>query len=275
MMEAQDDSTKYQKIVACMKLHLVNLFVKKLVYDSRANPDQDTIEDALEGSGYRIVRLQEGYFDPLNEIIFQNIPLDIMRRNFQNAVEWWTFKAEFQTTEQLFSFFRNSFGHDMTVLSRNGQSKSHNFMAVYGFIFRSSSAPMYQDFAELMTNRGMSGLYISCTGHQGALEGDYGDTKKHFCFIINETSLINDTVSQYFFEVLVPDENSPLQSLCGEVEVRGIRGWILNTCVVVNESLNPVLYGKGDPTNKSVHPFTFRFFPSSQLMVLCRHMSAL
>ena len=28
-----------------------------------------------------------------------------------------------------------------------------------------------------------------------------------------------------------------------------------------NESLNPVLYAKGDPTNKSVHPFTFRFFP--------------
>ena len=35
----------------------------------------------------------------------------------------------------------------------------------------------------------------------------------------------------------------------------------MNTCVITNESLNPVLYAKGDPTNKSVHTFTFRFFP--------------
>ena len=64
-----------------------------------------------------------------------------------------------------------------------------------------------------------------------------------------------------FYEVLVPDETCDIQVLLDGVEVRGKRGWILNKCVILNESLNPIIYMKGDPTNKSVHPFTFRFFP--------------
>ena len=113
-MDSQDDASKYRNIVGCMKLQLVKLFYKKLVYDSRSSSSaQDTIEDVLEESGYRIVRLQEGYFDPLSEIMFQNIPAEILKQNFQNAVEWWTYKAEFETTDQLFNLFNRSFGHEI------------------------------------------------------------------------------------------------------------------------------------------------------------------
>ena len=58
-MDSQDDASKYRNIVGCMKLQLVKLFYKKLVYNSSSSSAQDTIENVLEESGYRIVRLQE------------------------------------------------------------------------------------------------------------------------------------------------------------------------------------------------------------------------
>ena len=104
-------------------------------------------------------------------------------------------------------------------------------------------------------------LFISCQGNQGNLKGDYGATPKHFCFILKERWIVKSGEAVCFYEVLVPDETCDIQVLLDGVEVRGKRGWILNKCVILNESLNPIIYMKGDPTNKSVHPFTFRFFP--------------
>ena len=104
-------------------------------------------------------------------------------------------------------------------------------------------------------------LFISCQGEQGNLQGNYVDTVKHFCFVVKQRWLIQAGESVCFYEVLVPNENFDIQVLTDGVEVRGQRGWILNKCMILNESLNPVLYMKSDPSNKSVHPFTFRFLP--------------
>ena len=144
----------------------------------------------------------------------------------------------------------------MVVTSNNGSQTSQNFAAAYGFIIQSSTVPMYHNYAAKLRTQNMSILCISCAGNQGTLQGNYGDTVKHFAFIIDQACLIKNKVSQHFFEVLVPDAAGPVQFLGGSVHVRGRRGWILNTCVITNESLNPVLYAKGDPTNKSVHPLS-------------------
>ena len=48
-----------------MTLHLSKLILKKLVYDNHsAGVDIAEFEDVLENSGYKIVRLSEGYHDP-------------------------------------------------------------------------------------------------------------------------------------------------------------------------------------------------------------------
>ena len=74
-------------------------------------------EDTFEGSGYRVVRLHEGYHDPLNEIMIGNIPEEVLVRNYQNVVEHWTYRAEFKTMEQLVSFITNLFGQNLVVSS--------------------------------------------------------------------------------------------------------------------------------------------------------------
>ena len=84
-------------------------------------------------------------------------------------------------------------------------------------------------------------LFISCQGNQGNLEGDYGDTLKHFCFILKERWIVKSGEAVCFYEVLVPDETCDIQVLLDGVEVRGKRGWILNKCVILNESLNLII----------------------------------
>ena len=216
----------------------------------------------FEWSGYCLVQLYEGYHDPLNEIILQNIPEEVLTKNYKNVVEYWNFKAEFKTMEQLGNFFKNSFGQNLVVSSRNATQVSANFCGTYGFIIATSSSLEYKQYKSQLNNRNLTPLlFISCQGNQGNLEGDYGDTLKHFCFILKERWIVKSGEAVCFYEVLVPDETCDIQVLLDGVEVRGKRGWILNKCVILNESLNPIIYMKGDPTNKSVHPFTFGFFP--------------
>ena len=58
-----------------------------------------------------------------------------------------------------------------------------------------------------------------------------------------------------------PWKIAPFRWLMNGAEIRGERGWVLNNCILLHESLKPAIYMKSDPTNKTVHPFTFRFFP--------------
>ena len=124
--------------------------------------------------------------------MFQNIPAEIRKQNFQNAVEWWTYKAEFETTDQLFNFFNRCFGHEMVITSNNGSQTSQNFAAAYGFIIQSSTVPMYHNYAAKLRTQNMSILCISCAGNQGTLQGNEGDTVKHFAFIIDQACLIKN-----------------------------------------------------------------------------------
>jgi hypothetical protein len=100
------DALKYRRVVACMKHQILKLFLKKLTYDKSTNNEGENFEDALKNSGYRAVRLQEGYYDPLFELMLEQIPPEILVRNFQNVLEQWTFKAQFKTLKQLSEIFR-------------------------------------------------------------------------------------------------------------------------------------------------------------------------
>ena len=95
-------------------------------------------------------------------------------------------------------------------------------MGVYGFVIGSSTASMYEEFQVRMDALGMTPLEISCEGNQGNLLFDYGDTVKHFAFVLDKRSFSTDgKIEQEFYELLVPLENSPIQVLMDGVEIRG------------------------------------------------------
>jgi hypothetical protein len=73
---------------------------------------------------------------------------------------------------------------------------------------------MYGQWAEILQVQGMEALQVLCQGIQGDLQGDYGDTVKHFALVLDERLLQEGETKQYFVEVLLPSRTAG-----GEVQV--------------------------------------------------------
>ena len=63
---------------------------KRMTYDKYTYADgEEQFEDALEWSGYRVVTLQEGYSDLLEDSILCHVPSEAIKKK-QLAIVFWT-----------------------------------------------------------------------------------------------------------------------------------------------------------------------------------------
>ena len=234
---------------------------KRMTYDKYADGEEQ-FEDALERSGYRVVTLQEGYSDLLEDSILCHVPPEaIKKNNLQSFSGHKTFQSEFNRLNHLEAFTTAAFSQNLVLHSSNRTMNSFYFLCPYGFVFRIFDVQGFKKFEPLFLSNNKEPLLLSCEGDQGQLQGEYGNVRKHFVFIKQERLLKLGGKDNFFMECFLPDENADFQPLLESVDLRGRVGWVINTSITVKDSFNPVMYMKNDITYKSVHPFTFHFLP--------------
>ena len=100
-MEAITDGDKYQSVVSALKFHFLSLLFRKMTFDNTSALGLEDIEDVLEESGYRAVRLQEGFYHPLQDLIIQHIPQEVLTQKVHPVLDYCTVRATLETAEQL------------------------------------------------------------------------------------------------------------------------------------------------------------------------------
>ena len=83
-----------------------------MTFDNTSALGLEDIEDILEESGYHAVCLQEWFYHPLQDLIIQHKPQEVLTQTVHPVLNYYTVSAMFETAKQLEIFANNTFGQE-------------------------------------------------------------------------------------------------------------------------------------------------------------------
>lgn len=251
--------------LARLVILLTRTFLFEFVNALSANTVALTLQQQLESaSGYRTAVLENLHIDLAERIFFSHVSGEkiFKRRRLCDEVKTW--RASFETLQELNEFMRKSLGDVVVSKSEDENRKSTIFTSPYGFMSRSFTQSMISDWNLRCTYRTKhwDPIFFDCEIIHNLQAADvYNGVRHHLVFIVDQECLQVGIKKWNFLRVFYPSTNhTRLEKLMDGVWLYGQIGWIPERCVRTDNCSNPTLRFRADPEKLETLRFKFKSF---------------